>query len=90
MNKRPPVYRICVVNRKTYLRDDLFRICKTNEGVKIDLNYKLGGRGVYLFKDLKSIKTAHDKKLLSRALRAEVKDDIFLELISLLGKERRG
>lgn len=91
MNKKAPIYRLCVVTRELLPITDLFRICKTKSGeIVVDETHKNEGRGAYIKKDLKTITIAHDRKLLSRALRHEVKDDIYLKLISMLGKERRG
>ena len=42
------------------------------------------GRGAYISKDLKSILLVQKKNLLSRALRCSIKDEVYLELISML------
>ena len=89
MNKKAPIYRTCIATRKLFLKDDLYRVVKSNGVIQIDINQKLPGRGAYISKDLKAITLAHDKHLLSKALRCEVKDDIYAELVALLSKEKR-
>ena len=86
MNKTRPVVRMCAVSRQKLEREQLFRVVKTKEGVFFDPTYKMQGRGVYIKKDLAVIKTAHDRKLLSRALKSEVNEDIFITLIENLSK----
>ena len=89
MNKKAPIYRTCIATRKLFLKDDLYRVVKSNGVIQIDINQKLPGRGAYISKDLKAITLAHDKHLFSKALRCEVKDDIYAELVALLSKEKR-
>ena len=89
MNKKAPIYRTCVATRQSYLKNDLYRIVKYNGEVCFDCNQNLPGRGAYISKDLKAITIAHDKHLLSKALRCEVKDEIYAELVSALSKEKR-
>ena len=74
MNKKAPIYRTCIATRKLLLKSDLYRIVKYN---------------AYISKDLKAITLAHDKHLLAKALKCEVKEEIYLELISALSKEKR-
>ena len=90
MNKRAPIYRTCIASRNKYLKKDLFRIVKTKSGnIVFDEKQIKEGRGVYLKKDLKTITLAHDRRLLNKALRAEVSDDIYAELVVALSKEKR-
>lgn len=89
MNKKAPIYRTCIATRKLLLKSDLYRIVKYNGRIYLDLNQDMPGRGAYISKDLKAITLAHDKHLLAKALKCEVKEEIFLELISALSKEKR-
>ena len=89
MNFKRPVYRMCVVTREKYLKEDLFRVVKTSQGVVLDKEHKLPGRGAYIKKDLKTIELAFKRKSLNRALRCEVKEEVYLSLIQELSKERR-
>ena len=89
MNKKPLVYRTCVISREKLLQDDLFRLVNINGRIVIDSKHSLGGRGVYVKKDLATIQKGHDKHSLSRAFKREVDESIYLELIQELAKERR-
>ena len=89
MNKTRPVYRQCVASREKLLKKDLFRLVKVENKVFIDEKQNKQGRGVYLKKDLKTIELAHKNKTLNKALRTQVGDEIYVELIQLLSKERR-
>ena len=89
MNKKAPIYRTCIATRKLFLKSDLYRIVKYNGQVYFDKNQNMPGRGAYISKDLKAITLAHDKHLLAKALRKEVNDDIFAELVAALSKEKR-
>ncbi len=89
MNKKRPVYRFCCYSRKPFLKTDLFRVVRIGSSVYFDKDQKMLGRGAYLQKDLNVIKDAYEKKSLSKALRIEVSQDIYLELITELSKERR-
>ena len=89
MNKKPLVYRTCVISREKLLKDDLFRLVKIDEKIVIDSKHGLEGRGVYVKKDLATIQKGHDKHSLSRAFKMDVDESIYLELIQMLAKERR-
>ena len=89
MNKKAPIYRTCIATRKLYLKSDLYRVVKYNGQVYFDKAQNMPGRGAYISKDLKAITLAHDKHLLTKALRKEVNDDIFAELVAALSKEKR-
>ncbi len=89
MNFKRPVYRICAVTRESILRSDLYKITRVNNKIYFDKYQNMHGRSVYLKKDLKVIELAHKKKILSKSLKMDVSDDIYLELIQELSKERR-
>ena len=89
MNKKAPIYRTCIATRKLLLKSDLYRIVKYNGQIYLDLNQDMPGRGAYISKDLKAITLAHDKHLLAKALKCEVKDEIFVQLVAMLSKEKR-
>lgn len=90
MNKKAPIFRTCIVSRNKFLKKDLFRVVKTKYGkIAFDDKQVLVGRGVYLQKDLKTITIAHDRHLLNKALRCEVSEDLYRELVVALSKEKR-
>lgn len=89
MNKKAPIYRMCCYTRKQFLKVDLFRIVKLNGQIVFDKYQNLPGRGAYLSKDIDIISKAMSKKSLSKALKVDVKDEIYLEMIKELSEERR-
>lgn len=89
MNKKAPIYRTCIATRKLFLKSDLYRVVKYNGQICFDINQNIPGRGTYISKDLKAITLAHDRHLLAKALKCEVKDDIYVELVTALSKEKR-
>ena len=89
MNKRAPIYRTCIVTREKILKEDLFRVVKNNDKIYFDKNQNISGRGAYIKKDLNVILLAQKRHSLSKALRREVDDSIYIELIQELSKERK-
>ena len=89
MNFKRPVYRKCAVTHESFLRSDLYKITRVNGEVYFDKNQNMHGRSCYIKKDLKVIELAHKKKIISKSLKLDVKDEIYLELIQELSKERR-
>ena len=89
MNIKRPVYRLCALTREKYLKQDMFRVVKAKDRIYFDKNQNMEGRGAYLKKDLSVILTAQKRHSLSKALNREVSDEIYLELIRDLSKERK-
>ena len=83
MNYKRPVYRTCLISKEKLLKSELIRLTRINNEVYLDLNQSLGGRGVYIKKDNKVIELATRKDVLSKALKARVKEEIYQELIRL-------
>ena len=80
--------RKCVISKEKLYKKDLFRILRTPEGeVVVDSTMKANGRGAYLKKDKDVIMTAKKTKALDRQLEAEVKSEIYDELLKLLENE---
>ena len=84
MNYKRPVYRTCLISKEKLLKSELIRLTRINNEVYLDLNQSLGGRGVYIKKDIKVIELAIRKDALSKALKARVKEEIYQELIRLV------
>ena len=79
------IYRTSCVSRKLLERNLMFRIVRTPQGlVMIDETYHMLGRGAYLEKDKDLILLAKKQRALSRALKCEVKDEIYDNLLSKL------
>lgn len=89
MNKTAPVYRMCIVTREILLKEELFRVVVYNDKVYFDEKQNMPGRGAYIKKDLKTIELGQKRHSLSRALRREVDDSIYIELIQALSRERK-
>ena len=89
MNKKAPIYRLCTYTRKSFLKSDLFRVVKINNQAYFDRNQNMPGRGAYLSKNIEVIQGAQIKKTLYKALRMDVKDEVYLEMIQALSEERR-
>ncbi len=66
MNLKKTIYRMDFSTRKVYPRKDLFRLVKTEEGLVLDKEDKLPGRGIYLLKDEETVKRVSEKKMLRR------------------------
>ena len=89
MNKKAPIYRTCIVTREKLLKEDMFRVVKVDSKVYFDINQNMQGRGAYIKKDLNTILLAQKRHSLSKGLKREVDDYIYIELIQALSKERK-
>ena len=79
------ITRICAYSRKPYDRQSMFRVVKTpNHEIKIDLTYKLQGRGAYLSKDKSIILNAKKRHILEKNLKVVDCQNIYDELLDLL------
>lgn len=83
--KKVPL-RMCIVTREKLPKFELIRVVRTPEGnVVVDTTSKLNGRGVYLKKDLDVVKKAKNTKILEKQLEAQISDDVYEELESIIG-----
>lgn len=83
--KKEPL-RKCLVTNTQHPKKELFRIVRTPEGdVVVDLKGKLNGRGAYISKSIEAIKIAKTKKVLDRQLEVKISEEIYEEMIGLLG-----
>ena len=75
---------MCVVTREVKDINELFRIVKTPSGViLIEKDKHIPGRGAYLSKDKEIIKLAKKRKSLNKALRTNVDEAIYDELLAI-------
>jgi len=82
---RKVILRTCAYSRKVLDRQTMFRVVKTpNHEIRIDLTYKLQGRGVYLSKDKEIISAAKKRHVLEKHLKIIDAQSIYDELIKLL------
>lgn len=84
MAKANEVKRMCCGCRKIKPKSELIRIVKLQDGdntkkvnIEIDKTFKKQGRGTYLCKDEKCLKTAIKKKSINRGLRCNVPNEIY-------------
>ena len=73
---------MCVVTREIKNVNELIRIVKTPSGIiLIEKDEHLPGRGAYISKDIEIIKLAKKRKSLNKALRTNVPEEIYDELL---------
>ena len=76
---------MCIVTRNIVPISELFRIVRTKScEVIVDISNNIKGRGAYIKKDKDVILKAKKKNLLSKALKTNVNEDIYQQLIELL------
>lgn len=80
MNSKKPIVRMDLATRKTYPREELFRLVVQGGKILLDKDGNLPGRGIYVLKDGNSIAKIFRKGMLKRYCR----DD---EILSHLEKE---
>ena len=79
------ILRTCAYSRKVNDRQTMFRVVKTpNHEIKIDLTYRLPGRGVYLSRDKEVIESAKKRHSLEKGLKVADCQSIYDELLELL------
>lgn len=82
------VERKCIVTGKVMDRKLLYRIVLTPEGsVKVDLTNRANGRGAYITRSKEVILEAQKRKVLNRALKVNVDDEIYQTLLNMVGNE---
>lgn len=78
------IFRTCVATRQILNVKDLFRIVKTPSGlILIEKDKHIEGRGAYISKNIDAINLAKKKKMLNKALRTNVPEEIYDQLIAL-------
>ncbi|HPX84386.1 MAG TPA: YlxR family protein [Bacilli bacterium] len=87
MKPRKIPMRKCVVTNEQHPKGEMFRIVRTAEGpTVVDLTGKVRGRGAYLSKNKEVILMAMKKKTLDRHLETKVPDEVFEQLLKILGE----
>ena len=78
------ILRTCIATREIKPVEELFRVCLTPSGnVLIQTDKHIEGRGAYISRNIEAINIARKKKLLNRALRCNVSEEIYEKLIAL-------
>jgi len=81
MKERKIPMRTCVVTKEKLPKRELIRIVRNKEGeVFVDETGKQNGKGVYLKLVREVVEEAKNKKLLSKYLECDVKEEIYEEL----------
>ena len=76
--------RMCVACRKMQPQGELIRFVHTEDGVKIDMNKKLFGRGAYICKNVACVKLAKKKRGIERHFKCAVPNEIYEEAEKLV------
>ena len=77
------IQRLCISTREIKDIKDLFRVVKTPSGnILIEEDKHLPGRGAYISRNIQAIKIAQKKKLLNKALRTNVPNEIYEALLA--------
>ncbi len=73
--------RMCVACRQARCKAELLRVVKCENGVVIDKTGKMNGRGAYVCAAPACIEKAFQKKMLARALKASLPEELQQQLL---------
>lgn len=79
MGKTEPL-RMCAVTREMLPKSELIRLVKSPLGIEIDNKKEIAGRGVYVKKSLDVIALARKRKVLSKAFKCNIDDNVYKKL----------
>ena len=78
--KKVPMRR-CLATNESFPKKELLRIVRTPEGeVKVDETGKMNGKGAYISRSPEALALAKKKKVLNRALEADIPEEVYVEL----------
>ncbi|WP_215492503.1 RNase P modulator RnpM [Fenollaria sporofastidiosus] len=80
MTKHNTFERKCVACRSFHNKYEMIRLAKTDEGVFIDKNQRMQGRGTYVCNNEECIKTALEKNLFKKSLKCNIDNETLEEL----------
>ncbi len=69
--------RMCTVCRTMKDREELFRVVRNPEGVFVDIDNKIMGRGAYICKMGECVSVARKRTALERSLSCGVDSDVY-------------
>lgn len=72
--------RTCAVCRKKAPKNQFLKVVRTDNGIVIDSQQKINGRGMYICKTSSCIEKAIKTRALNRAFKKEVPETIYKEL----------
>ncbi len=82
MKEKKSPQRMCIACKEMANKTDLIRIVKTPEGdITLDFTGKKNGRGAYVHKDRECLMKIKKGRLLSKAFKQNVSDEIYDKLI---------
>jgi len=84
--KREIRIRKCIVTGHRLKKDELLRIVRADGVAIMDPTGVLAGRGAYITPDVDVIKKAKKKNSFARALRMKVDNEIYDELLEMVGE----
>ena len=76
--------RTCIGCNKKGSKKEFIRIIKNENGVFIDKNGKLNGRGAYICNDIVCLNKIIKSRRLEKALKVKIEDSIYQELRGVL------
>lgn len=75
--------RTCAVCRNKSPKNELIKIVRFGDEIKIDLDQKINGRSMYICKNSCCIEKAIKHKAINRAFKREIADELYKELKSI-------
>ena len=81
MGTHTPI-RECVLCREKFKKQELLRIVKDADKIFIDKTQKAAGRGAYICKNCAQNPNLFKKRVLDRAFRQKVAEEVYKELMS--------
>lgn len=79
LNKKQPT-RTCIACRKQNDKNNLIRIVKNGEEIKLDVSGKLNGRGAYICNSLDCIEKCIKSKAINRTFKTNVGPEVYSKL----------
>ncbi len=79
--------RKCVVTQQRFPKKELIRVVRTPEKeIVVDLTGKRNGHGAYVSRSKETIELAKKNKALNRALEQDIPDEIYDQLMEIVGE----
>ncbi len=79
-------YRMCMVCRERKPKNELVRIVKNQNGIKIDETGKVDGRGAYICKEGNCCDKLLKTKSLNKTFRENISIEVYNEIMNKLKK----
>lgn len=71
---------MCVACRTSMPKQEMLRIVKTAEGIKLDFSGKLAGRGAYICNKKECIQKLRKYRLLHKTFSADVAEEVYAQI----------